>query len=350
MTPGRPIYLDYHATTPVDPRVLKTMLPYFTEVFGNPASKNHSYGNDAFNAVEEARETVARAIKAKSQEIVFTSGATESINLAIKGAALANRERGRHFITVATEHKAVLDCFEWLKGNGFATTVLPVDSSGLVDPSDVAKAIRTDTVLVSVMAANNEIGVLQPITAIGAVCREKGVFFMTDATQALGKLPIDVQRQNVDLFAASGHKVYGPKGIGFLFARRSNPRVALEPIIHGGGHERGFRSGTLATQNIVGLASAVAISMKEMSGEQRRIANLRDLLMKRLLDAVPGVRVNGSLEKRLAGNLNVVFPGVEERGAHDRIEGRCRGLVGLSLHNGGSATLARSKGTWVERC
>lgn len=311
MGPRRPIYLDYHATTPVDPRVLGAMLPYFSEIFGNPASKNHSFGNEAFKAVEEARETVAKAIKARAQEIVFTSGATEAINLAIKGAAVANRERGKHFITVATEHKAVLDCFEWLKGNAFETTVLPVDSMGLVDPLEVAKAIRGDTVLVSVMAANNEIGVLQPIGEIGAVCRAKGVFFMTDATQALGKVPLDVQRQSIDLLAASGHKIYGPKGIGFLYARRSNPRVALEPIIHGGGHERGFRSGTLPTQNIVGLGSALAISLKEMAGEQRRIGGLRDVFLKRLAGGVPGLRVNGAMDRRLAGNLNVVFPDIE---------------------------------------
>lgn len=308
---GRPIYLDYHATTPVDRRVLEAMLPYFTEVFGNPASKNHTFGNEAFKAVEEGRETVARAVKARAQEIIFTSGATEAINLAIKGAAIANRERGKHFITVATEHKAVLDCFEWLEGNGFETTVLPVDAMGLVDAGVVRGAIRADTVLVCVMAANNEIGVLQPIGEIGAVCRERGVFFMTDATQALGKIPLDVQRQNVDLLAASGHKVYGPKGVGFLYARRSNPRVALEPIIHGGGHERGLRSGTLPAQNIVGLGIAVAVAVREMASEQRRIGGLRDMLLKRLAAGVPGLRVNGSMEKRLAGNLNVVFPGIE---------------------------------------
>jgi cysteine desulfurase len=276
MHPRKPIYLDYHATTPVDPRVLEAMLPYFTEIFGNPASKNHSFGNEAFQAVEESRETLARAIKAKSQEIVFTSGATESINLAIKGTALANRQRGKHFITVATEHKAVLDCFDWLAANGFETTILPVGSEGLLDPAAVAKAIRPDTILVSVMAANNEIGVLQDLETIGGICRDKGVYFMTDATQALGKIPLDVQRLKVDLLTASGHKVYGPKGIGFLYARRSNPRVALEPIIHGGGHEKGLRSGTLATPNIVGLAKAVELSLKEMPKEQDRLSHLRE--------------------------------------------------------------------------
>lgn len=311
MEPKRPIYLDYHATTPVDPRVLEAMIPYFTEKFGNPASKTHSYGNEALVAVEESRDTLARAIKARSQEIIFTSGATESINLAIKGAALANRARGKHFITVATEHKAVLDCFDWLAANGFETTILPVDAEGLLDPAHVASAIRSDTILVSVMAANNEIGVIQPLEEIGKLCRDRGVYFMTDATQALGKIPIDIQRLNVDLLAASGHKVYGPKGIGFLYVRRSNPRVALEPIIHGGGHEKGLRSGTLATPNIVGFAKAVELSIKELAKEQKRAGELRDQLLQALLAAIPDAKVNGSMTHRLAGNLNITLPSVE---------------------------------------
>ena len=311
MESKKPIYLDYHATTPVDPRVLEAMLPYFTEVFGNPASKNHTYGNEAFQGVEESRETLAKAIKARPQEIVFTSGATESINLAIKGTALANHNRGKHFITVATEHKAVLDCFEWLADNGFETTILPVNSEGLLDPAQVAHAIRPDTILASVMTANNEIGVVQPLEEIGMICRERGVYFMTDATQALGKVLLDVQRLNVDLLAASGHKVYGPKGVGFLYVRRSNPRVAMECIMHGGGHEKGLRSGTLATPNIVGLAKAVEISVKEMTKEQERISQLRDHLQQSLLTAIPDAKVNGNLQHRLAGNLNITFPGVE---------------------------------------
>lgn len=311
MSLKKPIYLDYHATTPVDPRVLEAMLPYFTEVFGNPASKNHAYGNDAFKAVEESREALAKAIKARSQEIIFTSGATESINLAIKGVALANRARGKHFVTVATEHKAVLDCYEWLAANGFETTILSVNAEGLLDPAQVASAIRPDTILVSVMAANNEIGVIQPLKDIGKLCRDKNVYFMTDATQALGKIPLDVQALHVDLLAASGHKVYAPKGTGFLYVRRSNPRVAIEPIIHGGGHEKGLRSGTLATPGIVGLAKAVEIVIKEMPKEQERLRKLRDQLLERLLAAIPDAEVNGSMEHRLAGNLNVVFPGVE---------------------------------------
>ena len=307
----RPVYLDYNATTPVDPRVLEAMLPYFTEVFGNPASKNHSYGNEAFKAVEDARETVAKVIKARSQEIVFTSGATEAINLAIKGVALANRHRGKHFITVATEHKAVLDCFDWLTANGFETTILPVDCKGLLDPAQVAGAIRPDTILVSVMAANNEIGVIQPLQDIGKICRDRSVYFMTDATQALGRIPLDVQALHVDLLAASGHKIYGPKGIGFLYVRRSNPRVVIEPIIHGGGHERGLRSGTLATPNVIGLATAVQIADKEMPKEQGRLRKLRDQLLASLLAGIPDAKVNGCMDSRLTGNLNILLPGVE---------------------------------------
>lgn len=287
------------------------MLPFFTEIFGNPASKNHSYGNSAFTAVEDCRETIAKTIKARSQEIIFTSGATESINLAIKGFATANSSRGKHLITVATEHKAVSDCFEWLASKGFSITVLTVDKEGMLDPTQVADAIRSDTVLVSIMAANNEIGVIQPLEAIGRICRERSVHFMTDAAQALGKISLDVQKLNIDLLAASGHKLYGPKGIGFLYVRRSNPRVTLEPLMHGGGHEKGLRSGTLPTPSIVGLAKAVELAMKEMPKEQERIRQLRDKLMNSLLAAVPGARVNGGLLHRLAGNLNMEFPGVE---------------------------------------
>jgi len=329
-----PIYLDCHATTPVDPRVLEVMLPYFTEIFGNPASKNHTYGNDAFRAVEESRDTLAKAIKARPQEIVFTSGATESINLAIKGTALANRNRGKHFITVATEHKAMLDCFEWLAANDFESTILPVDATGLLDPSQVANAIRPDTILVSVMAANNEIGVLQPLEEIGKICRERSVYFMTDATQAVGKIPLDVQRLHVDLLAASGHKVYGPKGIGLLYVRRSNPRVALEAIIHGGGHEKGLRSGTLATPNIVGFAKAIEISLKEMAKENERLRRLRDQLLASLLATITDAKVNGSMDQRLAGNLNIVVPGVESEALMISLKAE------LSISSGSACTTA----------
>lgn len=307
----QPIYLDYAATTPVDPRVLEMMLPYFNEHFGNPASKSHSYGNTAAAAVEEAREKLANAINARPQEIIFTSGATEAINLAIKGAALANESKGKHFITVATEHKAVLDCFDWLEHNGYETTILPVDTEGILDPQQVADAIRPDTVMVSVMMVNNEIGVIQDITAIGAICKQHDVYFMTDATQGLGKEKIDVKAMNIDLLTASSHKIYGPKGVGMLYAKRSNPRVRLEPTQHGGGHEKGLRSGTLPTPLIVGFGAAVQIACKEMKKEQARLRKLRDELQNELLDKISGASVNGHLEKRVAGILNIHLPPVD---------------------------------------
>ena len=287
------------------------MLPYFTEHFGNPASKTHSFGNAAHVAVEASREILAASIQGKPQEIIFTSGATEAINLAIKGTAVANRERGKHFITLETEHKAVLDCFEWLGSNGYETTILPVKTDGLIDIEALRKAIRPETVLVAVMAVNNEIGVIQPIDSIGALCREYGVYFFCDGTQALGKIAIDVNRSKIDLLAASAHKVYGPKGIGFCFVRRSNPRVELEAIVHGGGHEKGLRSGTLATPQIVGFAEAVRVSVREMKSEQSHLLNLRTLFLERLQAALPDVRVNGNLEKRIAGNLNIQIPGID---------------------------------------
>lgn len=301
----QPIFLDYAATTPVDPRVLEIMLPYFTEHFGNPASKSHSYGNTASVAVEEAREQLAKAINARSQEIIFTSGATEAINLAVKGVAMANEKKGKHFITVATEHKAVLDCFDWLEANGYEITILPVDSEGILDPQAVADAIRPDTVMVSVMMVNNEIGVIQDISAIGAICKGNDVFFMTDATQALGKEKIDVKEMNIDLLAASAHKIYGPKGIGMLYASRSNPRVRLDPILHGGGHEKGLRSGTLPTPLIVGFGAAVQFANIEMKNEQLRIKKLRNELENALLDALPRSTVNGHIENRVSGILSI---------------------------------------------
>jgi len=306
----QPIYLDYAATTPVDPRVLEMMLPYFTEHFGNPASKSHSYGNTASAAVEEAREKLAKAINARSQEIVFTSGATEAINLAIKGAALANESKGKHFITVATEHKAVLDCFDWLERNGYETTILPVDSEGMLDPQQVTDAIRPDTVMVSVMMVNNEIGVIQDIAAIGQICKDQGIYFMTDATQGLGKEKIDVKTMYIDLLTASSHKIYGPKGVGMLYVKRSNPRVKLEAIQHGGGHEKGLRSGTLPTPLIVGFGEAARLACKEMKKEQARLRKLRDELQNKLLAAIPNASVNGHLEKRVAGILNINLPPV----------------------------------------
>ena len=307
----KPIYLDAHATTPVDPRVMEVMLPYFSEHYGNAASKTHIFGNDAHSAVESAREKLAKSIKAKPQEIIFTSGATESINIAIKGVALANRDSNCHFVTVATEHRAVLDCHLWLEKEGFKVTYLRVDPHGLIDLEDLQKAIRDNTVLVSVMVANNEIGVIQPIEEIGKICSEKGVIFFSDATQALGKLYLDVKKMGIHLLAASAHKVYGPNGIGLLYARRSNPRVKLEPIIHGGGHERGLRSGTSNVPAIVGFSKAVEIAYGNMKVEQTRIRQLRDQLQNELLKAFPGAKVNGHIEQRLAGNLNITFPGIE---------------------------------------
>lgn len=308
---AQPIYLDYQATTPVDPRVVEAMLPYFTEHFGNPASKTHALGNHAHAVVEAQREIVADAINAKPQEIIFTSGATEGLNLAIKGLALSSKGRRGHFITLATEHKAVLDCFEWLQRHGFSTTILGVSESGIVDLSVLRAAIRPETLLVAAMAANNEIGVLQPVAEIGAICAASGVHFLTDATQALGKIPLDVQAQKINLLVASAHKIYGPKGIGFCYVRRSNPKVILEPLLHGGGHERGLRSGTLPTPQIVGLGSAIQIAIKELRSEQKRLLKLRQRLWAKLECGIPGAKLNGDAEQRLAGNLNVFIPGVD---------------------------------------
>lgn len=307
----KPVYLDNHATTQMDPRVLETMLPYFTEVYGNAASKNHAYGRDASRAVEESRAVIAKSIGAKNQEIVFTSGATEAINLAIKGIAQASPENRKHFITVKTEHKAVLDCFQWLEENGYETTLLSVDKGGLIDLKELKSAIRKDTALISIMAANNEIGVIQPLEEIGSLCHEAGCYFMTDATQAFGKLPLNVEKMNIDLLTCSGHKIYGPKGVGALYVRRSNPHVKAACQINGGGHERGFRSGTLNVPGIVGFATAYKIAHSDMKKENARIGKMRDTLQSALLEAIPNAKVNGHMEQRVTGNLNVCFPGVE---------------------------------------
>lgn len=306
-----PVYLDNHATTQMDPRVLDAMLPFFTDIYGNAASKNHAYGRDASRAVEESRADIAKSIGAKSQEIVFTSGATEAINLAIKGVAQAVPDNKKHFITAKTEHKAVLDCFQWLEENGFETTFLSVDSGGLINQEELRSEIRDDTAMVSIMAANNEIGVIQPLEEIGNICHEARCYFMTDATQALGKLPINVEKMNIDLLTCSGHKIYGPKGVGALYVRRSNPHVKAICQINGGGHERGFRSGTLNVPGIVGFASAVKIAHTEMKKENTRIGKMRDALQTALLEAIPDAKVNGHVEHRVPGNLNICFPGVE---------------------------------------
>lgn len=306
----RPIYLDGNATTPLDQKVLDAMLPYFTQYFGNPASITHQYGWEAEAAVKKAREIIADAINASPEEIVFTSGATEANNLAIKGVAEAYFNRGRHIITVATEHNAVLDPCAYLESLGFEVTYLPVNDDGLIDLNLLEKAIRPETILVSVMAANNEIGVLQPLAEIGAICRDRSLIFHTDAAQALAKVPLDVQTTNIHLMSLTAHKNYGPKGIGALYVRRRNPRVKIAPQIHGGGHERGMRSGTLYTPQIVGFAKAVEIGMAEMESEGERLGNLRDRLWQQLM-SVGSVFLNGHPTQRLPGNLNVSVEGVD---------------------------------------
>src|SRR6185369_7841455 len=281
-----PIYMDYHATTPCDPRVFETMRPYFTEIFGNAASRNHEFGWQAEEAVEHARKQVADLIGATSKEIIFTSGATESDNLALKGVAEMYYERGDHIITVVTEHKAVLDTCKKLEKRGFKVTYLPVGSDGLISPDDVKNAITDKTILVSVMHANNEIGVLQPIAEIGKVCKERGVLFHTDAVQSVGKIPFNVNELNVDLVSLSAHKIYGPKGVGALYVRRKNPRVMLVPMIDGGGHERGMRSGTLNVPGIVGLGKACAICHEEMPKESAKLVGLRERLRDKIMTAL----------------------------------------------------------------
>jgi cysteine desulfurase len=305
------VYLDYHATTPVDPRVLETMLPYFGPRFGNAASRGHRFGWEAEKAVDRARGQVAALAGASPREIVFTSGATESDNLALKGVAEAYRERGNHIVTAATEHKAVLDTCRHLERLGFRITVVPPRPDGLLDLDRLREAILPETVLVSVMYANNEIGVIQPVREIGALCREAGVLFHCDAVQAFGKVPVDVERDNIDLLSASAHKMYGPKGVGALYVRRRNPRVRLAAQMDGGGHESGMRSGTLNVPAIVGFGEACAMAARDMAAEAIRVGGLRDRLMSRIAVGLDGVRVNGAMEPRLPGNLNLSFEGVD---------------------------------------
>ncbi|MBW4502259.1 MAG: IscS subfamily cysteine desulfurase [Scytonema hyalinum WJT4-NPBG1] len=306
----RPIYLDCQATTPVDERVLAAMLPFFTEHFGNPSSISHVYGWEAEAAVKQTREILAAAINATPEEIVFTSGATEANNLAIKGVAEAYFQKGQHIITVATEHSAVLDPCKYLKTLGFEITFLSVQKDGLIDLTELEKAFRPETILVSVMAANNEIGVLQPLAEIGAMCRERNVLFHTDAAQAIGKIPLDVQALKIDLMSLTAHKVYGAKGIGALYVRRRNPRVQLAPQQHGGGHERGMRSGTLYTPQIVGFGKAVEIALQEQVAETERLTQLRQRLWEQL-SQVEGIHLNGHPTQRLPGNLNISVEGVD---------------------------------------
>ena len=307
--PHLPIYMDYSATTPVDPRVVDKMIPYLREQFGNPASRSHQYGWDAERAVEEARENVAALVNCDPREIIWTSGATESDNLAIKGAAHFYKSKGKHIITVKTEHKAVLDTMRELEREGYEVTYLDVKDDGLIDLDKFKAAIRPDTILVSVMSVNNEIGVIQDIEAIGEITREKGIIFHVDAAQATGKIQIDLQKLKVDLMSFSAHKTYGPKGIGALYVRRK-PRVRIEAQMHGGGHERGMRSGTLATHQIVGMGEAFRIAREEMATENERIRMLRDRLLKGLQD-IEEVYVNGDMERRVPHNLNISFNFVE---------------------------------------
>ncbi|MGF1491041.1 MAG: cysteine desulfurase family protein [Microcoleaceae cyanobacterium] len=318
MTSHRPIYLDHHATTPLDKRVLDAMLPYFTEQFGNPSSGNHLYGWEAEAAVKTARETLAESIGADPVEIVFTSGATEANNLAIKGVAEAYFTKGRHLITVVTEHSAVLDPYRYLEKLGFEVTFLPVQSDGLVDLNYLKQALRPDTILVSVMAANNEIGVLQPLAEIGELCHGHGVLFHTDAAQAFGKIPLNVQPLKIDLMSFTAHKLYGPKGIGALYIRRRDPRVKLAAQLHGGGQERGIRAGTLYTPQIIGFAKAAELALSEQMAEAERLTQLRTQLWENL-SVLDGIYLNGHPTQRLAGNLNISV---------DRVDGSAL-LLGL---------------------
>jgi cysteine desulfurase len=304
-----PVYMDCHATTPADPRVVEAMLPFFTEHFGNAASVQHRYGWIAKEAVERSRMQVARLLNAQPQEIIFTGSATESNNLAIKGAADAYRSKGNHIITVQTEHQCVLSSCRMLERNGFTVTYLPVDAFGSVTPEDVKNAMTDRTILVSVMMANNEIGTIQPVEAIGALCKERGIIFHTDATQAAGRLPIDVERMGIDLLSLTSHKMYGPKGVGALYKRSRNPRIAVEPQTHGAGHEHGLRSGTLNVPGIVGFGKAVQIAMEVMEEENARVSALRNRLQEHLL-TIEGVSVNGHPDQRLPHNLSITVSGV----------------------------------------
>jgi cysteine desulfurase len=306
-----PIYLDNHATTQTDPRVVEAMLPYFTEVYGNAASVSHRFGWEAEEAVERAREQVARAIGAEPREIVFTSGATESNNLAIKGVAQAMIRRGNHLVTAASEHKAVLDPMKRLARQGWDVTIVACDAQGRVAAEAVAEALEERTVLVSVMAANNEVGTLNPIAEIGRLCHERGIIFHSDAAQAVGKVPLEVRSAAIDVLSISAHKFYGPKGIGALYVRRRDPQVRLLPLFDGGGHERGFRSGTLPVPLVVGLATALELALGELPAESQRLLELRQRLHERIATAVPGIQLNGHPTDRLPGNLNLSFADVE---------------------------------------
>ena len=337
----RPIYLDYQASTPCDPRVIEVMLPFFGERFGNPHSVNHRHGWEAEAAVEHARGQVAELIGAEAREIVFTSGATEANNLAVKGAARFLKSRRPHVISCVTEHKCVLESFRRLEKEGLRVTWLPVNGDGLIDLDRLAAALDDETALVSVMAVNNEIGAIQPIAEIGALCRERGALFHTDAAQAAGKIPLDVEAMKIDLLSISGHKMYGPMGIGALYVRR-RPRVRLEPLFDGGGQERGVRSGTLPGPLCVGLGAACAIAREEMAAEAARLTALRDRLLAALQSRLPGVTVNGVTDRRIPGNLNLSFAGVEA-------EALMQAMPGLSVSTGSACTSASVEPSYVLR-
>ena len=340
-----PIYLDNNSTTRTDPRVVEAMLPYFTDVYGNAASRNHPFGWAAEEAVETARAQIAALIGASAKEIIFTSGATEANNLALKGVAAMYKKKGNHVVTTATEHKCVLDTSKRLERDGCNVTYLPVDKEGRVSAQQVREAMTEQTILVSVMFANNEIGTIQPVAEIGALCKEKGVLFHTDAVQACGKVPVDVEAMGVDLLSLSAHKMYGPKGIGALYVRKKNPRVRLEPQIDGGGHERGMRSGTLPVPMIVGLGAACEIARLEMPAESKRVFELRERLREGIMNQLPETYVNGHPTERLPGNINISFAYVEG-------EGLMMGVKDVAVSSGAPAPVpasnrATSCGRWV---
>jgi cysteine desulfurase len=335
-----PVYMDNHATTPMDPRVLEEMLPYFMEKFGNAASRNHSFGWAGEEGVETARERIAKLVGATTKEIIFTSGATESDNLAIKGVAEMYKEKGNHIITAVTEHKAVLDTCKRLEKYGYRVTYMPVQKDGLVDLDDLKRAMDDKTILVSIMWANNEIGVLQSVAEIGKLCRERGIIFHTDATQAVGKIPVDVNKNNIDVMSISAHKMYGPKGVGALYVRRKNPRVQISAIIDGGGHERGMRSGTLNVPGIVGLGKACAIAAEEMAKESCKLAGLRNRLRDKIMNRLDEVYINGSWEHRLPGNLNISFAYVEG-------ESLLMGINDIAVSSGSACTSATLEPSYV---
>jgi cysteine desulfurase len=335
-----PIYMDNHATTPVDPRVVDAMMPYFTEKFGNAASRNHEFGWKAEEAVENARAQIARLINATPKEIVFTSGATESTNLAIKGAAEMYREKGNHIITQVTEHKATLDTCKRLEKYGYEVTYLPVEKDGRINLDDLRRAITPKTILISIMYANNEIGVVQPVAEIGKIAKEKGVFFHSDGVQAVGKIPVDVQKDGIDLLSISGHKIYGPKGVGALYVRRKNPRVQLSAIIDGGGHERGMRSGTLNVPGIVGLGKACEICMNEMAQESEKLRRMRERLKDSIMSRLDETFINGSMVHRLPHNINISFAFVEG-------ESLLMGINDIAVSSGSACTSATLEPSYV---